>query len=166
LSGLQGFEVNLKYAFDIEGPGVILCGAALETMLKYRQLCATDKEAGGQLFARFEGRDTFITDATPPKPLDIRKRIGFKPNQWIQRLDIKAKYLLGKHFVGDWHTHPEPIPSPSQVDLTSASECFKQSRHQLKAFVMIIVGTESPPNGLSVYLVDNSGIKRLSCVSQ
>lgn len=87
--------MNLKYAFDIEGPGIILCETALETMLKYRQLCAKDKEAGGQLFARFEGKDTFVTNATSPKPLDIRKRFGFQPNQWIQRLDIKAKYLLG-----------------------------------------------------------------------
>lgn len=158
--------MNLKYTFDTDGPGIILNETVLMTMLKYRQLCAKDKEAGGQLFAHFEGKDTFVTDATSPKPLDLRKRFGFQPNQLIQRLDIKVKYLLGRHFVGDWHTHPEPIPAPSQVDLNSASQCFKQSRHQLKAFLMIIVGTEPPPDGLAVYIVDNLAIKRLGCVSQ
>ncbi len=153
--------MTLTYRMEPGGPAIVLTEAVVETMLRHRQVGPKDKEAGGQLFARFEGKDTIIVEATEPKISDNRKRYWFEPNKWLQRQEIKAKHKCGEHFVGDWHTHPQPIPSPSSDDLHSIAECYRESRHELKAFLMVIVGTTEPPEGILVCMVDKQGVKPL-----
>jgi len=157
--------VSLVYGLDSGGPAVIFYDDVIALMARYRQMTFKDKEAGGQLFARFEGGSTIIVEATEPNPLDKRARHGFIPNRWIQRLEIKSLHKRGKHFVGDWHTHPQPVPVPSGDDKRSMIECFSQSRHELKAFLMVIVGTAEPPKGLLVCLVTGEGVSRLNLIS-
>lgn len=154
--------MSLVYRMQSDGPTVTLTDAAIASIISYRQMTSKDKEAGGQLFAKFEGNDTVIVAATGPKSLDTRLRNMFIPNLWLQRQEIKILHGKGKHFVGDWHTHPQSIPSPSGEDISSMVECFRKSHHELKAFLMIIVGTANPPEGLFVCLVNGNGVSRLS----
>ncbi|WP_074669435.1 Mov34/MPN/PAD-1 family protein [Geoalkalibacter ferrihydriticus] len=154
----------LAYSTETGGPLVILNNEVVASLVRHRQLSAKDKEAGGQLFARFDGGNTIIVEATEPKLLDRRGRYGFLPNRLLQRQEIKARHKKGRHFVGDWHTHPQPIPSPSGEDIRSMVDCFRKSRHELKTFLMIIVGTEEPPEGLLVCLVNERGVLNLRCV--
>jgi integrative and conjugative element protein (TIGR02256 family) len=130
-------------------------------MVRNRQMTIRDSEAGGQLFAKFDGSKTIVVEATGPKPLDKRSRFGFIPSRWLERLEIRAQYKMGKHFVGDWHTHPQPIPSPSSEDISSMIDCFSKSHHELKAFLMVIVGTANLPEGILVCVVDTHGVKPL-----
>ena len=65
-------------------------------------------------------------------------------------------HAKGFHYVGDWHTHPDPFPVPSDRDLDSISECMKRSRHDLSAFIMIIVGTAELPKALHVSVHDGT----------
>ena len=53
---------------------------------------------------------------------------------------IAAKFRGGLHFIGEWHTHPEPHPTPSKLDSNSARDSFRKSKHQLNLFVSIVVG--------------------------
>lgn len=154
--------MTLTYRMEPGGPAIVLTAAVVDTMLRHRQLRLKDNEAGGQLFARFEGKDTIIVEATEPKSSDKRKRYRFEPNKWLQRQEIRTKHKCGEHFVGDWHTHPEPIPSPSSDDLHSIAECFRESRHELRAFVMVIVGTAELPEGILVCMVDKQSVKFLN----
>jgi integrative and conjugative element protein (TIGR02256 family) len=59
---------------------------------------------------------------------------------------------LGLHFIGDWHTHPERVPSPSASDIRSIREAVTRSVHHLNGFVLLIAGTEAFPLGLFVKL--------------
>jgi proteasome lid subunit RPN8/RPN11 len=61
--------------------------------------------------------------------------------------------------VGDWHSHPEPVPRPSYLDLHSMKECFLRSKHELRNFLLIIVGNRAGPAGLYVALVSNEIVK-------
>ena len=153
----------MSFIFGIEsdGPSVILTEKAVESMVRYRQISINSDEAGGQLFAKFEGCNTIIVEATKPKALDRRSRYGFIPSQWLQRMEIRSQYKLGNHFVGDWHTHPQPIPSPSGEDVKSMVDCYRKSRHELKAFLMVIVGMAETPENLFVCLVNRNGISKL-----
>jgi hypothetical protein len=56
--------------------------------------------------------------------------------------------------VGDWHTHRERIPEPSNVDVTSIAECVRKSEHALNAFVLIVVGTAILPDAVCVLIHD------------
>ena len=154
--------MSLVYGVEPSGPSVILTEDVVAAMLCYRQASSVDKEAGGQLFATFEDNSTIIIEATLPNFYDKRMRFGFIPNRWFQNMEIKAKHKQGKHFVGDWHTHPQPVPVPSGEDIKSMIECYRQSSHELKAFLMVIVGTAKPPKGLFVCLVTEAGISKLA----
>jgi len=58
----------------------------------------------------------------------------------------------GLHFVGDWHTHPEPVPTPSAADIRTIKEAVAKSRHHLHGFIMIVVGSSDFPDALHVSL--------------
>ena len=155
--------MTLRYYAESSGPVLVITHQALARMLRFQQLHLRDKEAGGQLFARFNGSEIIIVEATTPKTLDYRARHSFRPNRWLQRREIKNRYLRASHFVGDWHTHPESLPSPSPEDIAGMLDCFHRSTHDLNAFVLIILGTNPPPWGLYVGLVGAQGVQTLHC---
>lgn len=114
------------------------------------------------LFARISPAAILIVEATEPRRSDRRWRFGFWPCTKTQQQIIDARFKTGLHFVGEWHTHPELHPLPSSLDFTSMEKCFLGSKHELKALVMVIVGTASPPSGLWVSLHNQNGYRRLS----
>jgi integrative and conjugative element protein (TIGR02256 family) len=137
----------------------------LEHFHAHRQTKASASEVGGQLFAEFQPGRICICLATGPASVDKRSRFWFIPDQKRQNAEIQKHFKEQLHFVGDWHTHPEPTPTPSGTDLNSMRDCFKQSRHQLKSFVMIIVGQAELPDGLWVSLHTEKRIDRLKLIS-
>jgi integrative and conjugative element protein (TIGR02256 family) len=157
--------MSLRYGTASEGPSVLITDAALAIMFRLRQVKARDREAGGQLFAHFDDADVVIVEATPPTLLDRRSRYNFKPNRLLQRREIRKKHAAALHFVGDWHTHPETTATPSGDDLTSMQDCFRRSRHDLTAFILIVVGIAPPPEGWYVALVTADGVQRLSSIA-
>lgn len=140
---------------------LILSGNAFATIERHRQLHERDPEAGGMLFARISPRVIRIEEATEPRRGDRRWRFGFWPCTKTQQQEIDARFKAGLHFVGEWHTHPELHPHPSKLDFTSMEKCFQDSRHELKALVMIILGTAPLPSGLWVSLHNKKGSRRL-----
>lgn len=153
--------MTLRYALSTDGPAITLLESVLATFDRFRQLSPRVKESGGQLFARFEGADTILLEATPPNFLDRRSRNGFAPNRWMQQREIRSRHAHGLHFVGDWHTHPEPVPRPSHDDIYSMVDCFGHSLHDLRAFVLIIAGTKPAPEGLYVAVIDWHSARQL-----
>jgi integrative and conjugative element protein (TIGR02256 family) len=135
---------------------------ALANMMRFQQNRPADKEAGGQLFARFIGPDVHIIEATVPSLLDSRGRFSFRPNRLLQRKQIAERYARGLHFVGDWHTHPEVHPAPSSEDIVSMQDCFRRSTHDLGAFIMFILGTAQPPEGCYMGMLNGACVRSLS----
>lgn len=140
---------------------VILRPAAILTMGKYRQLKSDDAEAGGMLFARISPDDISIEEASEPQRVDRRSRFSFWPCTPTQQRLINSRFKEGLHFVGEWHTHPEAHPHPSDLDLASMGKCFRESRHELMALIMIILGTDVSQEGLWVSSHDRRGYRRL-----
>ena len=120
---------------------------------KYQQLQPKAPEAGGQLFAQNNSsNEILICEATEPKKKDKRNRFLFLPNRQLEQKEIYSKHKQNLHFIGDWHTHPEPIAKPSEQDLISMRKCFIESKHQCKYFLMVIIGTATFPKNMSVSL--------------
>lgn len=157
--------MSLRYGTISGEPSVQIADEAFATMLGFRQAKHSDKEAGGQLFAEFNGSDVVILEATPPTFLDRRSRHSFKPNRFLQRREIQKKHSANLHFVGDWHTHPETTATPSNDDLMSMQDCFRRSRHDLTAFILVVVGIAPPPEGWYVGLVTADTVQRLSSIA-
>lgn len=117
-----------------------------------RQDAAQKPEVGGQLFGTFDGGQVAVIRATiTPSP--SKKRFLFFPARAREQKDIDERFAEGLHYLGDWHTHPEMTPTPSSRDLTTMTDCFRKSKHELRAFLMVIVGLAPGDAGLWVGLI-------------
>lgn len=134
---------------------------ALSTIERFRQTSSSAPEAGGMLLATIESNLVTVVCATEPAATDRRSRFAFIPQLTHQQRVIDKQFRSGLHFIGEWHTHPEPHPTPSSVDLRSMADCFRDSRHQLASLVMLILGTDVSLEGLWVSLHTATGYQRL-----
>ena len=140
---------------------VLFTDEVLKQFRKSRQRWRWSKMTGGQLFARLTNSNIEVCKATVTRTKDRRGRFFFLPDRKEENKEIQSCFLDGLHYVGDWHTHPQELPTPSQEDLNSIAECFKKSKHELKAFLLVIVGISEPPQGLWVGWHDGNSTTRL-----
>lgn len=120
----------------------------LATFDAHRQRRFYQREAGGQLFARVRHDDWEIAAATGPRSRDRRGRFSFWPHRPSEQEEIFEHHALGFDYVGDWHTHPEDVPTPSPDDFSSIAEVVRRSTHHLPGFLLLIVGRKPLPKGL------------------
>jgi integrative and conjugative element protein (TIGR02256 family) len=149
-----------QFALPNSTQRLVLMPEALQSFLNYRQKGA-EPEAGGLLFAEFDFPLIRIAEVSTPHITDHRWTTLFVPNRILQRRLIKNVFKRGLHFVGEWHTHPEPYPKPSSLDLNSASDAFIKSKHELNYFVMVIVGNETKALNLWVSIHNGMSHDRL-----
>ena len=153
----------ISYSFEGSEPVIIMTERVLDHFRRHQQRTAQCPEAGGQLFARLEAeRIVCIARATGPRRVDRRGRSFFSLNRWAARRETRRLFKHSWHFVGDWHTHPEPRPRPSAADIRSIQEMFVKSRHSLESLVLVVVGTDAFPAGLFVALVTPHAVHKLT----
>lgn len=128
---------------------------------KHRQNTSRKYEAGGQLFARFNLTDIVIVEATGPRRRDQRTRFSYRPHRPSEQKEIDSRHKRGLIYIGDWHTHPEGIPHPSNIDRSSMQDIFSKSVHKLNVFVLVVVGTREVPDGLSVLICNDVSVASL-----
>ena len=152
----------LSYRIGSSGEVVHLEESVVAHFRRHRQLRFWHKEAGGQLFARIEGQDIFIAEATGPRPGDRRGRTYYAADREVEQEEIDAMHKRGLHYVGDWHSHPERRPHPSPRDDETMASRVRLSRHRLGGFIFIIVGQAEPPDGVTLVVHDGQRWHRLT----
>lgn len=150
-----------SFALPHSDQQLIFTAEALEVFVAFCQH-PNATEAGGLLFAEFHFPAIQIVAASPPHRQDGRWRTLFVPNRVLQRRLIKKYFKMGRHFVGEWHTHPEPNPTPSNLDLNSMADAFQKSQHHLNYFLMVIVGNATDTLNLWVSIHDGKACHRLT----
>lgn len=128
-----------KYLIPGSTQYVTVTQEVLDLFEKYRQKNNLP-ERGGLLFARFQLPEIVICRASIPSKLDVKLKFSFIPNKGHQRRVINSLFRKKLHFVGEWHTHPQMLPSASQLDLNSMKDSFIKSEHELNFFILAIVG--------------------------
>ncbi len=147
----------IRYLIGHSGHILVVHDEVVSHIEQYRQSRRWTKEAGGQLFATFEAGDIIVRKATGPRPTDKRGRNHYRPDRRAERLEIEDNFARGLHFVGDWHTHAQAHPTPSESDLSSIRESVQRSDHQLNGFLLMILGQAALPSGLYVAACDAVG---------
>lgn len=149
--------------FDIgsSGQSLVFTNHVVAHLCQHRQRRWFKTEAGGQLFARIDESRVIVEAATGPRRSDWRTRFGYVPDRSAEQAEILDFYARNLHYIGDWHTHPERLPTPSAVDLNSIAECVTKSKHQLAAFVHVVVGQAEAPLGWCVLVHDGKTSYRL-----
>ncbi len=112
----------------------------------FRQTQCVSREAGGVLLGRWlRGSEHVVVDElTTPMRGDRRGRTSFHRTarahqQHIDRAYAESQGTCG--YLGEWHTHPEPDPTPSSVDLDDWRRRLRDDRVDVPHLFFVIVGT-------------------------
>lgn len=124
--------------------------AALQIFDAHRQKGWFKREAGGQLFAEIKDDVWHVVAATGPRAADRRGRFHFWPDRKGEQSEIDEYFTAGLEYVGDWHTHPEPVPAPSRNDIVSIENVVRESTLHTPGLLLCIVGLAAFPSGLHV----------------
>ncbi|WP_201491369.1 Mov34/MPN/PAD-1 family protein [Pseudomonas paracarnis] len=119
---------------------ILVEGAPLQTMDRYRQDRSDKTEAGGILLGYRKGPHLHIVQVTVPQLTDRCRRFRFdRSAHHHQQIALDQWHVSEKtmDYLGEWHTHPEINPSPSGVDI---NEWVKITNRQTKPMVFMILG--------------------------
>jgi integrative and conjugative element protein (TIGR02256 family) len=144
----------IVYPIGTSGETVEVSDRVLGHLRRHRQMRLWQCEAGGLLFARIDGQRIRIERATGPRRTDSRTPFSYHADRKAEQREIDAMFNNGLHYVGDWHTHPEQVPSPSGRDLKTFASRVLMSTHQFNGILFGIVGRAEPPVGLLLLLHD------------
>lgn len=151
----------LRYLLPNDWGVLVFTDDVLDFFKKHKQTGICSKEYGGQLFARFDGDEIIVEHVTGLRGGDKRGRFYFFPLRKSEQKEIDEMFESKFHFIGDWHTHPQNIPLPSHDDLASMEDAFTNSKHELQAFVMVIIGKDDFPGGIWVSIHSRNEYKRV-----
>ena len=119
---------------------------ALAKLRAHAQYQRRSLEAGGVLLGRWlTKRLSFVVDdITIPLPGDRRSRTSFFRSgpAHMQAIDSSlrnSQYTRG--YLGERHTHPGPVPTPSAVDLYDWRRRMHRDVVELPKVFFVIVGT-------------------------
>jgi integrative and conjugative element protein (TIGR02256 family) len=119
----------------------VLADDVVRRISRFNMPPESNLEAGGILLGCHRGPHVEILECTEPMRQDRRTRYGFvRRDPGHQRAALAAWNASGRtvSFVGEWHTHPEEIPSPSRVDRNTWADLMRQ-RHA-DALIFMIAG--------------------------
>ncbi|WP_163390196.1 Mov34/MPN/PAD-1 family protein [Enterovibrio norvegicus] len=126
---------------DSDGSLVVIMQAVHKLLRSYRQLESDSTEAAGVLIGERRGRHIVICDMSEPGKGDIRNRFGVnrKGLHHQAKVDLVFERSDGaQQYLGEWHTHPENLPSPSSIDENS----WRLNLANHKPMILLIVGRE------------------------
>ena len=111
----------------------------------HRQTLATASESFGVLMGTtsVDRREIWIEAVTIPMPRDRRSRFSFALRDPGHQRAVSRRFASSDGcaiYLGTWHTHPKPMPTPSTIDLNDWVICSRANRGRPLAFVL--VGTE------------------------
>lgn len=121
---------------------------ALTMMDAYAQRSEVEPEAGGLLLGRFLRDDAGIVvdEVTTPGPTDEAGRYAFGRNDPSHQEIADRRWEESNGTcctLGTWHTHPEPNPTPSTLDLSEWRRHAREWTYEGDALYFAIVGAES-----------------------
>lgn len=142
-------------AWSLEFSAEVIAG-----LVSFAQHGRNSLESVGQLYT---------ADATSdPIRVDRMSRItpawagysGVRLNMAAVKRERAEMYEKGLHCLGFWHTHPELRPAPSHDDIRLAKEHAEAGKSDFEGLVFAIVGTDSFPVGLGVWVHDGTNMWR------
>lgn len=140
------------------GQLVLVHDEVAETIGRHIEVGSDSREAGGIFLGSHRGPHVEVLSCTVPMPHDRRSHIRFDRRDGGHQSAALARWRASQGtdtFVGEWHTHPEALPTPSAVDRRTWIELMGRLPGP---FVFAIGG----PKSISWYWGLSGQIKRLS----
>ena len=131
--------------FRLPSRVVKIDSAAVARLLACRQTAPDATEAGGVLLGRrLAGGHVVVDEITEPIPTDVRARYAFHRSAEHQAAIDEAHARSGGTcgYLGEWHTHAEPNPRPSSVDIEDWQRHACEDTYDGEELIFVIVGQE------------------------
>lgn len=105
------------------------------------------KEAGGIILGTVSRKNEItISKLSLPNVYDRASRYNFERDKTVAQIIINYEFhnSQGKIiYLGEWHTHPEPNPTPSSTDIKMIKGQFQDNKLNESFLIMMIQGTQS-----------------------
>lgn len=125
---------------------IVLSSNVKEKFEKYRKSLPR-KESGGILLGRICLNDfIIIEEITEPSKKDIASFFSFKRDKKTAQEIINETWKGSRGeviYLGEWHTHNEASPKPSNVDRKMIKDLLIESKMEINFLITIIVGMET-----------------------
>lgn len=136
---------NLVYARS-NGGRLKLPAEVIASIYGYVQNDRHKPEAGGIMLGRYilDSLDIVIDIVSYPMPGDRATRTTFFRKKLAHQQIIDREWEASNHtctYLGEWHTHPEPYPSPSCIDEFNWKRKLKKDVVDSDSLFFLIVGT-------------------------
>jgi integrative and conjugative element protein (TIGR02256 family) len=139
---------------------IILSSAVLQRLHRHRQLHFWSREAGGQLFGMVSASTVEIVKCTGPYSGDRRTRYSYRSDVKQAQSVISREAKAGLYYVGEWHTHQEPSPTASSMDVDAFIKTNRLSSARFEPLILLIRGTQVDGGGSTVYSVHSGDLVR------
>lgn len=136
---------NLVYARP-NGGRIKLPAEVIASIHSYVQNDRHKPEGGGVMLGRYiiDSRDAVIDKISFPMPGDRATRTTFFRKKRAHQQIIDREWEASNHtctYMGEWHTHPEPFPSPSCLDEFNWKRKLKEDIFDSDSLFFLIIGT-------------------------
>lgn len=116
----------------------------LQNFVAHIQAEPQTPESGGLLLGSVHGANLLIVEATTPTKWDRRFRRLFERMPFGHQTIAERRWRQSGgtvRYVGEWHTHPENYPVPSQLDRDEWRN-LARNRADERPLLAVIVGRE------------------------
>jgi len=158
VSAIRGVAERVRQTVLIEAD-------VLRYVSRYRQLRKGSTEAGGQIFGAINDENVIVVRASGPYRGDERSRFRYRSNSIAAQKEVEREAKAGRLYLGEWHTHAEDMPRPSQSDVDTMRKLIAHSSLNVDALFMLIVGRGVAPGGLNLLSVSARGLDKWRLMS-
>ena len=117
------------------------------------------KEFGGLLVGYYSDdfKTCFVEEAIIPKKFKS-SRFHFDRGKDGLKKKLSELYNLTPRliYIGEWHTHPDGVPSPSKTDLNAMTEIANCDEVSIENPILMILSNSKSDNGLGVFVFSNN----------
>lgn len=116
----------------------------IKTICRWRQTDSRSYEAGGYLTGYINKKTTNITvdGISEPCRLDRRSRFRIDLKDPEHKSFLYRQAHINSYYTGLWHTHPEPVPNPSDIDWRDWRETLRDDKSATDYIFFVIAGIE------------------------
>lgn len=117
----------------------------INTFSRYIQVAPRAAESGGLLLGSVHGNNLLIVEATVPTLLDRRFRYLFERMPFGHKARAERRWRESGgtvRYLGEWHTHPQDYPVPSQLD-RDEWQTLAQKRVDQRPLLAVVVGRKA-----------------------
>ncbi|WP_134087780.1 Mov34/MPN/PAD-1 family protein [Olivibacter sp. XZL3] len=142
--------------FKIDRYDILLHAEAVAILERFTQNKSALPEAGGIILGKIIEGQVNITKLSVPTSLDKRSRFNFERHKHSAQIILEYEFYNSNGqtvYLGEWHTHPEPFPSPSGTDLKMIQSQFRNNLLKTDFLILMIKGTK----GIYLRVVDLKG---------